>query len=130
MGTVVVAAARPRFLFRSVRRRSCSVAVAVVDAAAAAKRTKRRRPPLRQLGHRRSRQTQFRHGGSRTFRDHTHTPRRFYLFTHRTHITRPSSSPPPKNHRPQSDSRPTRPHTQKHRHDRFFFPPSSVVHRK
>uniref|UniRef100_A0A2S2PAZ6 Uncharacterized protein n=1 Tax=Schizaphis graminum TaxID=13262 RepID=A0A2S2PAZ6_SCHGA len=68
----------PSFLFRSVRRRSCSVAVAVAAAAAA--------PSLPQLGPRRSRQTQFRHGGSRTFRDHTHTPRHFYLL-HTEHTT-------------------------------------------
>lgn len=82
----------PGFLFRSVRRRSRSVAVVVCRRRRSARTPP---PPLPQHGQRRrSRQTQFRHGGSRTYRDHTHTPRRFFFLphtytphTHTEHIT-------------------------------------------
>lgn len=85
----------PCFLFRYRRRRSCAVA-----AAAAARRRRRRcrcrrrsaQTPLPQLGPRRVRQTQFRHGGSRTF-DSPRTHRDVFTFYTTTNTTATNHHP-------------------------------------
>lgn len=99
MGPLPSAAARPRFLFRSLRRRSCSVAVGIVDAAAAAaKRTNTAaatattaRPSASASDTIPTRRQSY------VPRSHAHTATFLPFYTPNT--PRPSTPPPPQNHR-------------------------------